>query len=454
MSGPISIRQILSVALLGLAGIVSGCSLNAIALTHVNIVNVVSGTVDHDMTLVVADGIIQSVEHGSASIPAGAYVASLEGLYLLPGLIDAHVHLADTTAASDALSKGITTVRNLGSHEYADVEIRTISTLDPGRYPEIQAAGYHIYRTLPDALVALNSELKDLQRMGVEGPESFRRVTRVLLAHQVDNIKLGGERRISPAPSPSIWQRAGERLRQMFRGLDTVPKPLDSFGPGPGFESPWTVAEYRAVVELARQAGVGVAVHAFSDQSARTATLAGVNSIEHGTFITDPTLILMADQQVSLVPMLGRSEWRGHGYVDRVRAVVRQAYHRGVNIVAGTDGSYADSAPPLSGELQALERAGLPRAVALQAATINAAKLLGIDDRTGRVAPGYEADLLVVETNPLDDLSTLENPILIVNNGVVARKRREGAAPATVLATEPPRFVWARALSVPDVPYR
>ncbi len=395
------------------------------AYVDVNVVDVDQGAVVEAMTLIVAGGIIQSIQNAAEPLPAGAQAVSLAGHYVVPGLIDAHVHFLDSAGARNALLSGVTTARVMGSAGFFDVDLRERAEANPGVYPEVQASGYHLQRRVPEELVALHPELEDLLADSVATEEALLRLARVQLEHGIDVLKAGGDYRLAPAPEPGIWRRRWQRfLRWLGLAPDPAEQPLSKFGPGPDYQPMFTESDFAALVSEAHAAGIGLAVHAHGDASARSASLAGAVSIEHGTYLTDSTLAIMADRGVYLVPSLSRTEWRGHPYLDRVRALVREAVVRGVPLAAGTDAQYTEGAPPLRGELQAMERAGVERAVALRAGTTFAARLLGIQDRTGQVKAGYEADFLVVSANPLEDLGALDGPIMIVSDGIVVVDRR------------------------------
>ncbi len=397
----------------------------ATAYLGVNVVDVDQGTVAEGLTLIVADGLIQAIQDAAEPVPAEARVVAMVGYYVVPGLIDAHVHFLDSAGARNALLSGVTTARSMGSDRFFDVDLREQAEMNPGIYPEVLAAGYHIRRRVPQSLVALHPELADLPSDSVPSEEGLRRLARVQLAYGIDVLKTGGDYRLAPAAEPGIWRRRWQRfLRWLGLARDPAGQPLSKFGSGPEYQPMFSQSDFAALVAEARAAGVGVAVHAHSDASARSAARAGVVSIEHGTYLTDSTLAIMADRGVYLVPSLSRTEWREHAYLERVRAVVREAQVRGVPLAAGTDARYTEGAPPLPGELQAMERAGVPRSAALKAGTVAAARLLGIDDRTGRLEPGYEADFLVLSANPLEDLTALDRPLLIVSDGVVVVDRR------------------------------
>lgn len=380
----------------------------ALVLRNANVVDVTSGAVVRNATVVITGAKIERVAGTRVEAPAGAREVDLAGKYLLPGLIDAHVHISSFDAARRALLSGVTTARSMGTGNFADVGLRELARAGHIEAPEILAAGYHV-RPDPAAGLFLDApELGDLIVSGLKGTEALRRAVRVMLAHRVDFIKVNATER---AGTPQTDPR----------------KPL------------YSEQELRAIVEEGRTGGIPVAAHAHGDEGGRAAVLAGVRSIEHGTFLSDSTLRLMASRGTYLVPTIAvvtdltlpggdyddaGLQIRGRFMLPRLREMASKAHRAGVKIVAGTDTGYGpNSVVRLSHELEELVGVGLTPLQAIQSATVVAAELLGIQDRTGRVAPGLEADLIVVERNPLEELRTLQDVLMVVNNGKVVLDR-------------------------------
>lgn len=382
--------------------------------TGAQLVDVETATIRPGVTLIVAGGMIEGVLESGAPLPRGVPVVYLGGAYLLPGLIDAHVHFPDSAAARRALMTGVTTARIMGSWDFAGVALRDMSRRSLGVLPAIRASGYHIRRTMPAQFESM------LQGDLIRDTTDLRRVVQVQLDNRVDAVKIGGDSIVAPAVEPGIWTRRWHRfLRALGLRRAIKDQPLEQFGTGPTYHPMFTQDDFAMVVGLAGAAGVPVVVHTAADGSGRSAALAGARSIEHGYWLGDTTLSIMADRGVYLVPTLSLIEYRGHGYLDRVRAVVRDANRLGVPLAAGSDTDYFHDGPPLAQELQALVRAGLTPAEALRAGTVAGAALLGLEHTTGRLAVGFEADFIAVADNPLDDLTTLRQPVMIVNDGVV-----------------------------------
>jgi imidazolonepropionase-like amidohydrolase len=179
--------------------------------------------------------------------------------------------------------------------------------------------------------------------------------------------------------------------------------------------------------------------HAHGAEGADAAVRAGVRSIEHGTYLTEETLRMMAKQGTYFDPtadIVGdlaapggdydhpALQQRGQMMQPILRAAIQRAHELGVKIVAGSDTGYGPaSIARVSREVVELNGAGLPPLQALQAATVVNAEMLRLEKQVGMVEPGFEADLMVVDANPLDNLRTLLDPVLVISNGRVGLDR-------------------------------
>ncbi|WP_419162327.1 amidohydrolase family protein [Candidatus Palauibacter sp.] len=358
-------------------------------------------------TVIVRDGLIVSVEAGGEA-PAGARVVDLGGRYLVPGLIDAHVHIGDLGSARRALMSGVTTARSMGAGFFADVGLRELFRSGAFAGPEILAAGYHVRPRPAEGLFLDEPALSDLLDRDVRGAEALGRVARAMLNRGVDFIKV------------NATERAG----------------LPETDPRKPF---FTEAELSGLVAEASGRGVPVAAHAHGDRGGRAAVAAGVRSIEHGTYLREETLRLMLERGTFLVPTIAvvsdltlpggdyddpTLQVRGRHMLPRVRETAAAAHALGVPVVAATDTGYGpESVLRLSHELIELAGIGLSELDAIRAATTVAAELLGVGDRTGRVAEGFEADLLVLDRSPLEDIGQYQDVLLVMSDGVVALDR-------------------------------
>ena len=160
-----------------------------IVFTNATVIDGVASAPMRDATVVVRDGKIERIATGRIDAPNGATVLDLKGRWLLPGLIDAHVHLRDLTSARAALASGVTTARALGVDHFADIGIRELNHAGVADVPDVLAAGYHVRPRPADAMFLDMPRLADLMA-GVNGPERVRRMVRALIEHGVDGIKI------------------------------------------------------------------------------------------------------------------------------------------------------------------------------------------------------------------------------------------------------------------------
>lgn len=379
-----------------------------LVLRGANVVDVRSGHVLPDATVVVAGGRIHEISAGKKLPVPGARAIDLNGRFVLPGLIDVHVHIRDQDAARRALLSGVTTARSMGVDHFADAGLSALAATGAIDGPELLAAGYHVLPRPAAALFIDMPQFADLLEPGLRGPGAMRRIAKAL------------------ADRGARWIKVNATARAGLASAD----PREPF---------YDLEELRALVEEAGNAGIPVAAHAHGDEGGRAAVSAGVRSIEHGTYLSAATLAMMADKGTYLVPTIAivadmartRSpgddatlQLRGQHMLPRIRETVSAAHRLGVTIVAGTDSDYSAASPlRLAEEIEEIAAAGLATRGALQSATTLAARLLRIDDRTGWLAPGMEADLVVVERNPLEDLATIRDPLMVVTNGRIVLDR-------------------------------
>ncbi|WP_372012382.1 metal-dependent hydrolase family protein [Pseudoxanthomonas sp. 10H] len=390
-------------------------------------------------TIQVRDGRIAAV---AAGVPAGSTgtAQDLRGHTCMPGWTDLHVHLEDQSSpqsysegfrldpvdyafrsvgyAEKTLLAGFTSVRDLGG----EVAPHLRDAVNQGRVrgPRIFAAGRSIATTggHADPTNGYNSMLSHL--LGPPGPTEG-------VINSVDDAR--------------------QAVRQRYKEGSDVIKITATGGvlsyAKSGDAPQFTVDEVQAVVDTARDYGYRVAAHAHGTEGMKRAVLAGVTSIEHGTYMDDEVIRLMKQHGTWYVPTIyaGRfvaDKARVDGYFPemvrpkaaRIGAQIQdtfaKAYKAGVKIGFGTDmgvGPHGDNAR----EFIYMVEAGMPAAAALQAATIRAAEVLGVDDQ-GVIEAGKRADIVAVPGDPLADITRVMQVDFVMKDGTVYRRPGEPAA--------------------------
>jgi len=383
-----------------------------LALVNANVVNVRDGRVAQNATIVIRNGRVESV--GSAPAPAGVRVLDLRGKYLLPGLIDAHTHASDQAAFRRALESGVTTVRSAGVSNYVDVGFHELVKKGAIAGPDVVTAGYHVRPQLAAEAFLSDPQYSDLMA-GITTIDRMRRAVQMNLSHGVDWIKI------------LATERAGT--------ADTDPR-----------KQVYTEEEIRAIVQEAAVKNVPVEAHAHGDEGAMAAVRAGVRSIEHGTYLSDATLQLMKEKGAYLDPTyttvidltdaggdydVPALRIRGQHMLPRLRETVVHAHKMGVKIVTGGDTGYGPgSLIRIGHEMAHFVEMGFSTLEAIQSATIVNAEMLRLEKSIGAVEAGYEADLIAVEKNPLETITTVQDPLLVISNGRIGVDRLDFGRPS------------------------
>ena len=381
-------------------------------------------------TVVIRGDKFEKVESGTQSAEGATVIDLGSDATCLPGLIDDHVHLDDqfgkntyqeqahinfanlvlrsTLYARRTLMAGFTTVRNVGDTNYDTValrqEIATGTVIGPRIFtagPAISTTGGHADNTNGLSL-RLQGDPGPLQSI-FNGPDEARKVVRLHYKNGADLIKA--------MPSGGVMD-------------------LGTNGSGPQMSED----EIRALVETAHDYGMKVAVHAHGAEAIRRSVIAGVDSVEHGTFMDDQDIALMKQHGTFYCPTVYTGQFvaeqakkgaypatvaaKAIAIGPQILSTVSRAYKGGVKFAYGTDAGVYPHGQNWEDFIY-LVKAGLPPAYTLQTATINAAQLLGHEDTLGSVAPGKFADLVAVPGNPLDDISVMSRVNFVMKAGVV-----------------------------------
>lgn len=390
-------------------------------------------------TVVVRDGLIVEVRDGfvDASAWPGARVIDQRDRFVLPGLIDSHVHLVSDLGgqagflsaitenlpthayraaenAEKTLMAGFTTVRNLGDDGGVTLALRDATAEHRLAGPRIVDAGNSISTTSGhmDGRLGFNDDFRETVPHDnvCNGPESCREAVRLQVGRGADVIKI--------ATTGGVNSRIGAGLgAQMFED------------------------EARALIETAHLYGLKVAVHAHGADGINLALRLGADSIEHGTIFDDETLRLFRQSGAYYVPTLSTV----NGYIERLEAdpnayppevlpkirwrisitgeSLRRAVPAGVRIAFGTDAGVSKHGRNAD-EFALMVQHGMTPMQALEAATVNAADLLGLADEIGSLEPGKRADIVAVDGDPLQDVTVLTDMDFVMRDGRVYRDDR------------------------------
>jgi len=376
---------------------------DAYALTNANLFNGIDNEIHENATVFVKDGKIDRITGADASIASNYTIIDLENNYLLPGMFDVHTHVSDLDGAKRALESGVTTVRSAGVTAFQDVALRELARSGKIPGPDVVAAGVYVTPDLGETVLA-DPRLAELAG-GVNSDEELRKLVNINVDRGVDVIKTRGTERAGLPETDPRQQVYSER-------------------------------QLRVVIDEAMRHGLAVMVHAHGDEGARAAVLAGARSIEHGTYLSAETLGLMKERGTWFVPTyvtmdeMNEEQYdhvlrlRGKYMVPQLEKVIREAHAIGVKIATGADNYYDnESINRISVEVEQFVRAGMSNFEALQTAMVNSAELLNLQDQTGRIAPGYEADMILVPDNPLTNIEALQDVLMVMSNGRMALKR-------------------------------
>jgi imidazolonepropionase-like amidohydrolase len=388
------------------------------------LLDVRSGSMLSNQAIVVENDKIVSVGPDSGTADAGAKLIDLSGKTVLPGLIDAHTHITfdprfgyDRLAVSlprealigaknarVTLLAGFTTIRNVGASEFADIALRDAINAGDVPGPRIDASGPALSITgghCDDNLLPYEWHATEV---GVaDGVENVQHKVREIIKYGADVIKVcatGGVLSLGDNPQASQY----------------------------------TQEELRAIIADAHRLGRKVAAHAHGAQGILWATQAGVDSIEHGSYIDDAGIAAMKQHGTYLVPTLYLGDWflenapktgvppamlaKAKDVMPAARQNVAHAFASGVKVGFGTDAAVYPHGLNAR-EFAVMVKLGLTPLQAIQAATVNDADLLGWSDRVGVIEPNHYADIIAVDGDPLEDVTTLERVKFVMKGGVV-----------------------------------
>jgi imidazolonepropionase-like amidohydrolase len=351
---------------------------------------------------------------------AGATVVNLPGATLMPGLVEGHSHIllhaySETSWTDQVSREGLALrVARATNHLRATLNAGFTTVRDLGT----EGAGY------------ADVELRDAVRQGIIPGPRILASTRAIVATGSYQPKFIAEWNVPQGAEEADGVDSLTRVvrDQIGRGADWIKMYADyRWGPMPGSRPTFSIEELKLAVETAKSAGVPVSVHSNTAEGMRRATLAGVETIEHGGEGTPEVFKLMAEHHVALCPTItaGAGPWPpadpNSPAAQRKKASFKSALDAGVTIINGSDvGTFphGDNAR----ELEAMVAYGMPVVAAIKSATSVAAKVLHMENQIGAVKPGLYADLAAFDGDPTKDISALRKVKFVMKNGTVYKQ--------------------------------
>lgn len=397
------------------------------------LVDVVNANMLSSKTIVVEGNKIIDVKDGYVKPEAGDKLVDLSTKTVMPGLMDMHVHIEVETRKGPSAEKYTMQPQDIGfrSVNYAYTTLM---------------AGFTTVRDLGGS--GVNISLRNAINNGTTiGPRIYTAGKSIATTGGHGDPTNGFKRELSgdPGPIDGVVNGADEcrkAVRQRYKdGADLIKITatggvLSQAKDGSGAQ--FTMEELTAIVETAKDYGFKVAAHAHGAEGMKRAIVAGVNSIEHGTFLDDEAIELFKRHGTYLVPTIiaGKStadSARIPGYFSdivtpkalatgpKIQAAFAKAYKAGVKIAFGTDaGVYPHGKNYL--EFQYMTEAGMPAIEAIKAATINAATLLGTENTMGSIEKNKLADIIAVDGDPLKDISAMGRVVFVMKDGEIYKR--------------------------------
>ena len=405
--------------------------INADTLLHVgNLLDTDNGEISKAVTIRIKGNKILEVTKGYATPKKNDEIVNLKQSYVLPGFMDMHVHLAQeyvpkaerrskiepeyralfaANAASKTLMAGFTSVRNLGDGGMETISLRDAIKEGLVIGPRIFTSGKTIATTgghgdPTNGMPKDNYSPPSPEEGVIDSPEDAKKAVRQRYKDGADGIKITAT-----------------------GGVLSVAKS----GENPQF----TDEELNSIVATANDYGLWTAAHAHGKEGMKRAVIAGINSIEHGTYMDQEVMDLMKSKGTYYVPTIMAGDWvaekakipnffpalvkpKAEKIGPQIQSTFAKAYKAGVKIAFGTDSGVSAHGDNWQ-EFILMTNAGMTNQDALKSATIETAKLLRIEDKLGQIKPGMLADIIAVKQNPVEDISTVENVIFVMKDGVI-----------------------------------
>jgi len=395
-------------------------------VTADRLLDVSTGRMIQNPAIIIQDGVITAVgSRDRLQVPSAAVVHELPGVTLLPGLIDMHTHLdSDPTmggftgiglpdayaavisvpAARATLDAGFTTVRNVGSGNWDDIALKAAIEMGKVPGPRIVPAGHSFGATGGHCdITGLSPSFNMASPYNADSPDEGRKRVREIRKYGAEVIKI--------CATGGVFSHNTEPGQQQL-----------------------TLTEMKAIAEEAHMWGLKVAAHAHGASGIRDAALAGIDTIEHASLIDDEGLKLARETGAFLSMDIYNTEYtqsegpkRGEleEFLQKDRDIAeiqrenfRKAVKMGIRLTMGTDtGVHRHADAPK--QLAVMVRYGMTPMQAIQSATWIGAQALGLEAEIGQITPGYSADIIAVQADPVADVRALESVGFVMKQGVV-----------------------------------
>lgn len=420
-----------AISLLSAAIFIAGTAAADTLIHAGTLIDVDAGRAYNNQTIRIDGDTISGIESGFTAPADGDTLVDLTQSTVMPGFMDTHVHLTGQYSASSNLNRFV-----LNEADYAfDAAKYARRTLD---------AGFTVVRNVGDTFNVTVALRKAIEAGDVVGPKVITAAKGLSSTGGHGDPTNGWSARFGADPTPidgvvNSVEDARRAIRQRYKdgaewikitatgGVLSVAKS----GQNPQF----TMEELEAIVDTAADYGLRVAAHAHGTEGMKRAVLAGVASIEHGTYMSEEVMDLMIERGTYFVPTIMAGNWVAEkatidGFFPElvrpkaaaigpiITETFAKAYRRGVPIVFGTDtgvSAHGDNAL----EFALMVEGGMPEMEAIQTATSIAADFLDIGDTHGRIKEGYQADIVAVRGNPLDDIALLQNVSFVMKGGTI-----------------------------------
>jgi imidazolonepropionase-like amidohydrolase len=410
--------------------------ISARTLVHAaRLIDGVSDTPREEVTVVVEEGQIADVVPGYLEPESGDEVIDLEDSTLMPGLMDMHTHLSSQFSAKTYLERF--------QFDAADYAFRSVAYAE-----RTLLAGFTTVRDVGDRFNVTISLRKAIEQGLAKGPRIFTSGKSLATTggHADPTNGMGAYLRGDPGPAEGVVNGpsdAAKAVRQRYKDGSDLIKITATGGvlsvAKSGLNPQFSDEELEAVIKTAADYEFHVAAHAHGAEGMKRAIRAGVRSIEHGTYLDEEAMELMKQHGTFYVPTIMAGDWvaekaeidgffpdlvrpKAAAIGPQIRDTFAKAYKAGVKIAFGTDSgvsAHGDNAQ----EFGLMVAGGMPPMETIQAATIVAAELLGVEDKLGTIEAGKIADLVAVPGDPLSDIGLMENVNFVMKEGVVYKRK-------------------------------